>query len=140
MNKTKHIITKIAAVAVVLLMLVSCAAQPKLADGEYVKASAPDSHGGWAEVKITVSGGKITDCQFLMFESGGILKDENYGSSLPAELFDKAQTALKGSQEYPKQLLARGNANDIAAVTGATESMKVFKELATQIIDEATEK
>ncbi|MBQ8974158.1 MAG: FMN-binding protein, partial [Oscillospiraceae bacterium] len=55
------------------------------ADGTYEGTSSvyegdeDGSGAGYGVVTLTISGGKITDCQYSTYEPDGTLKDEDYG-------------------------------------------------------------
>lgn len=135
-----RILAVICLVVLQVLGLAACASSAKLVDGVYTGASTPDEYGGWAEVVVTVSQGKVSDCSYILYENESKVKDESYGKDLPPEQYEMAQTALSGAKEYPRQFVESGSLDGITAVTGATASMNQFKELIGKILEEASEK
>lgn len=114
----------------------------EVADGTYTAQSAvyeglTDEDGeeggeGYGEVTITVKDNVITACEFTTYMPDGTPKDENYGKEdgeiRNQDYYNKAQRAVKASQNYAEQLAAKGDLSQVDAITGATISYDEFKE------------
>ena len=87
---------------------------------------------GYGEVTITIAGGKITDCTFTTYMPDGTIKDAEYGKKngeiANQDYYNKAQRAVKGSENYAQQLAAKGDPAQVDAVSGATISYDAFRE------------
>lgn len=104
-------------------------------DGIYKAVSGiKDDWGGYAEVTITVEGGKITHCEFLSYEKDGKLKDEDYGKTdgviKNAGLYKIAQAAIKSAEAYGPKLVEVQQLEKVDAITGATVSYELFQNAA----------
>ena len=107
----------------------------RYADGTYKAVSGiKDDWGGSAEITITVTGGKITACEFLSYEKDGTLKDENYGKIdgviKNAGLYKIAQDAVKKAAEYGPKLVEVQQLDKVDAIAGATVSYELFENAA----------
>ncbi|MCO7125870.1 FMN-binding protein [Sporolactobacillus shoreicorticis] len=108
-----------------------------LKDGTYsLKEKELDSHGWKATMSITVKDGKITKSNYNYVNKNGELKSENAA-------YEKAMKAKNGigPKEYiPKlnqALVASQDAQQVEAVSGATESSDHFTNYAQQLIQAA---
>ena len=122
------------------LLLSGCAAN--YADGTYTAQSSvyeglEDEDGdeggdGYGVVTITVKDNVITDCEFTTYMTDGTVKDEEYGKKdgeiANQDYYNKAQRAVKASQNYAEQLAAKGDLKSVDAISGATISYDEFKE------------
>ena len=111
-------------------------------DGIYKAVSGiKDDWGGYAEVTITVEGGKITHCEFLSYEKDGKLKDEDYGKTdgiiKNAGLYKIAQAALAGAAQYGRKLIQTQQVEMVDAVAGATVSYELFQNAASIALRQA---
>ena len=122
------------------LLLSGCSAN--YADGTYTAQSSvyeglEDEDGdeggdGYGVVTITVKDNVITDCEFTTYMTDGTVKDEEYGKKdgeiANQDYYNKAQRAVKASQNYAEQLAAKGDLKEVDAISGATISYDEFKE------------
>ena len=122
--------------------LLLCGCSASYADGTYTAQSSvyeglEDEDGdeggdGYGVVTITVKDNVITDCEFTTYMTDGTVKDEEYGKKdgeiANQDYYNKAQRAVKASQNYAEQLAAKGDLKDVDAISGATISYDEFKE------------
>lgn len=118
-------------------------------DGTYTGKSAVisgDEEGngnGYGEVTITIKDNAITACEFKTYEENGTLKDENYGmvdgEIKNQDYYNKAQKAIKGSEEYAKKIIGRINPEDVDSISGATYSYNQFTDAVYDALDKAAE-
>lgn len=108
-----------------------------LKDGTYsLKEKELDSHGWKATMSITVKDGKITKSDYNYVDKDGKLKSDNAA-------YEKAMKAKNGigPKEYipklNKALVASQDAQQVEAVSGATESSDHFINYAQQLIQAA---
>lgn len=107
-------------------------------DGIYSAVSSiKDERGGSAKVTITISDGKITAVDFLLYDKDGKLKDESYGQNSNAALYKKAQDSLAKAQEYAEQLIATQDLDQVDAVAGATMNYDLFKNVVQEALQMA---
>jgi major membrane immunogen (membrane-anchored lipoprotein) len=114
------------------------------ADGEYTGVSRPDDDGAYGEVTITIADGKITDCQFVTWQSDGTAKGEDYGK-IGGEIsnkdyYEKAQLAVRAMEQYAAQLPEVQKVGKVDAVSGATISHGQFAEAAARALKQASER
>ena len=87
---------------------------------------------GYGAVTITVKDNKVTACEFTTYMPDGTPKDEEYGKKngeiANQDYYNKAQRAVKASQNYAEQLAAKGDLKEVDAITGATISYNEFNE------------
>lgn len=117
------------------------------ADGVYEGTSqvhAGDEDGsvaGYGVVKLTITEGKITDCEYNTYEPDGTIKDENYGKKdgevANRDFYNKAQRAVQACQKYADQLAATGDINSVDAISGATVSYDELKEAVADALGKA---
>ena len=136
----KLIMTAAAALLAASAMLSGCSSGYK--DGTYTAQSsmyeglededADEGGEGYGVVTITIQGGRIVDCQFTTYMPDGTVKDENYGKQngeiANQDYYNKAQRAVKASQNYAEQLAKKGELKDVDAITGASISYSEFEE------------
>lgn len=122
--------------------LLLCGCSASYADGTYTAQSSvyeglEDEDGdeggdGYGVVTITVKDNVITDCEFTTYMTDGTVKDEEYGKKdgeiANQDYYNKAQRAVKASQNYAEQLAAKGDLKQVDAISGATISYDEFKE------------
>ena len=135
----------IAAIALTLTAAAVCTGcgggSKNYADGTYTAQSSvyeamsdeEDEGGeGYGEVTITIKDNVITACEFTTYMPDGTVKDAEYGKEngeiANQDYYNKAQRAVKGSQNYAEQLAAKGKLEEVDAVTGATISYNEFNE------------
>lgn len=113
--------------------LAGCGTGGALKDGAYTGQSAQvgeatDEDSGYGVVQLTVKDGSITDCTYQTYEVDGTLKDENYGKSLSGndDKYKKAQKAVQACDEYAKQLVEKGDVDDVDVISGATNNYNEF--------------
>lgn len=112
-------------------------AQAALKDGEYSLAEKNLGSTGWKTyIKMTVSGGKITNVDYNFLNADGQLKTDN--KEYEKTMKEKSGT---GPQEYipalSQSLIDKQNAADVEVVSGATHSSHSFKMYAAQLINAA---
>ena len=87
---------------------------------------------GYGVVTITVKDNVITDCEFTTYMTDGTVKDEEYGKKegeiANQDYYNKAQRAVKASQNYAEQLAAKGDLKEVDAISGATITSKAVAE------------
>lgn len=83
---------------------------------------------GYGVAVVTISGGKITACEFTTYEPDGTLKDENYGTSLSGNeaKYRMAQTAVQACDQYAAQLVETGDISKVDVISGATVNYNEF--------------
>ena len=132
------------------VIFVGCG-QKSYADGVYTARSeiyeglfdedGDEGGDGYGEVTLTISGGEITDCRFSTYMTDGTLKDENYGKQngeiANQDYYNKAQRAVKASENYAEQLSAKGDLSEVDAISGATISYNEFQEAVEAALKQA---
>lgn len=111
-----------------------------LADGEYrghYEDEPDDPSKSSVDVKIVVQAGKIIACESEEKEGDGKIKDEHYGEKMGEANFVLAQKALAGIKAYPDKLLEVQDPEKVDGVSGATISLKRFKEAVWDALDQA---
>lgn len=126
--------------AVLLFSLCACGESAVLKDGVYTKKSGTEKNGGYVEVTLTVTDGKMSACSMVMYDRNGKEKGEDYGSGGSEQVYKLAQAAVKGAMEYPEMLIRAGDIEEIDAVSGATETFDVFRAAVIEILQEAEQK
>ncbi|MDR2767345.1 MAG: FMN-binding protein [Treponema sp.] len=125
--------------AVLLAGLLSACAKQALKDGVYFGKSSLDDTGAYGEVSITVSGGRISACDFVTRQKDGTIKDEDYGK-VNGEIsnqayYDKAQLAVRAMKSYAGQYAASGDLDAVDAVSGATIAYNQFIEAVEEALE-----
>ena len=140
-----------AALALVLAASLTACGGGSYKDGTYTAQSAihegledeefGESGDGYGEVTITVKGNKIVDCKFTTYMPDGTVKDAEYGKRDGAiknqDYYNKAQRAVKASENYAQQLAAKGDLKSVDAITGATISYQEFREAVEEALRQA---
>ncbi|GHV41465.1 hypothetical protein AGMMS49546_17400 [Spirochaetia bacterium] len=108
-----------------------------LKDGYYTAEAAEFDDHGWKEyVTIYVSSGKILTVEYNAFNISGFIKswDMDYMRIMNREdgIYPNAYARL-----YAGQLISQQGVEGIDSITGATNSYKVFKQLAGAAIENA---
>lgn len=106
-------------------------------EGHYEDENDSDQPGNRVEVKLTISEGRITACESVEMEADGTVKDEHYGEKGSPQSYQLAQKALEGLRTYPDRLLAAQDPDQIDAVSGATVSLKRFREAVWNALEQA---
>ena len=136
-------------------LLTSCGGKKVLQDGVYTAQSSVfegledeefadmgAAGDGYGVVTITVKDHQISACEFQTFTTDGTLKDENYGKRDGAirnqDYYNKAQRAVKGSEQYAEILVRTGDLKKVDAISGATISWNEFQEAAEAALKEAS--
>ena len=134
------------------LFLSACSSGPKsYKDGTYTARSSmyealsdedEDEGGdGYGEVTITLKDNKITACTFTTYMTDGTVKDAEYGKQngeiANQDYYNKAQRAVRASENYAVQLEAKGDLKQVDAISGATISFNEFKEAAEEALKQA---
>lgn len=118
-------------------------------DGTYTGKSgiySGDEEGngnGYGEVTITVKDNEITACEFKTYEENGTLKDDDYGK-IDGEIknrdyYNKAQKAIKGSEEYAKAIVGKIDPEEVDSISGATFSYDQFTDAILDVLDKAAQ-
>ena len=143
----------IAAAALLAAALAGCGSGAKTyKDGTYTAESSvyesleddeDEGGAGYGVVTITLKDNVITDCQFTTYMPDGTAKDENYGKEdgeiANQDYYNKAQRAVKASQNYAEQLAAKGSLDQVDAITGASISFDEFNEAVDLALKQAEE-
>ncbi len=137
-------------IVIAALFLAGCASKANYQDGTYSAQSSmyegladEDEEGGegYGAVTITVKDNKIVACDFKTYMPDGTLKDDEYGKQngeiANQDYYNKAQRAVKGSQNYAEQLAAKGELDAVDAITGATISYNEFTEAVREALKQA---
>ena len=145
----RKMMIRICAAAGAALLLAGCGGGT-LKDGTYTAQSSmyesledeEDEGGeGYGIVSITVKDNTITACEFTTYMPDGTVKDEEYGKKngeiANQDYYNKAQRAVKASQNYAEQLAAKGDLKQVDAITGATISFNEFNEAVELALKEA---
>ena len=143
----------IAAAAVMALSaLAGCGSAPvSYTDGtyearsaEYINDDGSEDGNGYGIVKITISGGAISDCTFITYELDGTEKGEDYGkkqgSIANKDFYNKAQKAVGACEKYAEELVLSGDPKSVDAISGATINYGQFVEAAENALAQAVKK
>ena len=143
----------IAAAAVMALSaLAGCGSAPvSYTDGTYEARSAKyinddgsEDGNGYGIVKITISGGAVSDCTFTTYELDGTEKGEDYGkkqgSIANKDFYNKAQKAVGACEKYAEELVLSGDPKSVDAISGATINYGQFVEAAENALAQAVKK
>ena len=133
-------------------VLCACGGSKSYKDGTYTAQSSlyesledeEDEGGeGYGVVTITVKDNVITDCEFTTYMPDGTVKDEEYGKQngeiANQDYYNKAQRAVRASENYAQQLAAKGSLDEVDAISGATISYGEFTEAVKLALDQAKE-
>lgn len=146
----KKIIAVLAALLAVAV-LAGCGGKASYNDGtyearsaEYVNDDGSEEGNGYGIVKITISGGVISDCEFTTYELDGTRKGEDYGkkegSIANKDFYNKAQKAVAACDKYAADLVAAGELDLVDAVSGATINYQQFTEAVSEALAKAEKK
>ena len=149
----KRKLTLLLICAAALAILAGCGGAKSYRDGTYTGRSGvyealdEDEDAeveGYGEITITISGGKITGCQFRTFTTDGTPKDEEYGKEggevKNPDYYNKAQRAVRACDAYARELVEAGDPNAaIDAVSGATVNYDEFLEALDDALSQAEE-
>jgi major membrane immunogen (membrane-anchored lipoprotein) len=107
-------------------------------DGIYEEKSQPDKDGNYATIRLTIEAGIISRTEWKEFTADGKEKDIEYGkkSGNPDD-YNKAQYAASASRSYGSILQSVHDPEKVDVISGATESNKVFKDLANKALNNA---
>ena len=143
----------IAAAAVMALSaLASCGSAPvsyndgtyEARSAEYINDDGSEDGNGYGIVKITISGGAISDCTFTTYELDGTEKGEDYGkkqgSIANKDFYNKAQKAVGACEKYAEELVLSGDPKSVDAISGATINYGQFVEAAENALAQAVKK
>lgn len=123
-------------------LLTGCGGAKSYADGVYtgqseLYESLSDDDGdaggdGYGVATVTIAGGRITACDFITYMPDGTVKGEDYGKwngeIANQDYYNKAQRAVRASQNYAEQLAAKGELQAVDAISGATISYREFQD------------
>lgn len=151
----RQIASVVAAVLTGALLITGCGgSSASYKDGTYTAQSSvyinddgTTEGNGYGEVTITISGGKITACDYKTYEEDGTLKDEDYGKEggeiKNRDYYNKAQKALAAASTYAEELVAYGQTtkikDNIDAISGATINYNHFIEAVDAALEQAKE-
>ena len=151
----KKIIALMAITALMVISLAACGgeAAATYADGTYSGQSAvyvsgdddgAEGDSGYGVATITITGGEITDCEFVTYLEDGTLKDEEYGKQdgevANRDYYNKAQKAVAACNQYAIQLVKGGKLSEVDAISGATVNYTEFNEAVEAALEEASGK
>jgi major membrane immunogen (membrane-anchored lipoprotein) len=110
-------------------------------DGVYTGTSSPDDSGAYGTIRITISGGRISGCDFITIQKDGSVKDENYGKVngeiSNVDFYNKAQLAVRAMEQYARDFVETQELNKIDTVSGATIAHDQFTEAADNALKTA---
>ncbi len=147
----RKLIPAAAAALALAAALTACGGSKNYKDGTYTAQSAihegledeefGESGDGYGEVTITVKDNKVVDCKFTTYMPDGTVKDAEYGkrdgSIRNQDYYNKAQRAVKASENYAAQLKEKGDLKSVDAITGATISYQEFQEAVEEALRQA---
>jgi major membrane immunogen (membrane-anchored lipoprotein) len=127
--------------AAALLALAAGCGKKVYKDGVYTGKSGADDKGAWGEITITISGGRVTGCDFLTRQKDGTIKGEDYGKVngeiSNQEFYNKAQLAVRAMEQYARIFRETGELRKVDAVSGATIAFNQFNEAADEALQKA---
>lgn len=144
----------LAALTAAAVTAAGCGSAKSYKDGTYTGQSSvftnddgTDEGNGYGEVTLTISGGKITACEYKTYTVDGDLKDEDYGKQdgeiKNRDYYNKAQKALAAASTYAEELVSYGGTTDIKknvdAISGATINYDHFLEAVDAALDQAAQ-
>jgi major membrane immunogen (membrane-anchored lipoprotein) len=110
-------------------------------DGVYTGQSSADDTGAWGEATITITGGRISDCQFITLQKDGTIKGEDYGKVngeiSNQDFYNKAQLAVRAMDEYARSYSESGDLSKVDAISGATIAFNQFNEAVELALEKA---
>jgi major membrane immunogen (membrane-anchored lipoprotein) len=129
------------ALAALLALLTGGCGKAAYRDGTYTGRSGEDDTGAWGEVTLSVTGGKVSACEFLTRQKDGTVKDENYGKVngeiSNRDFYDKAQLAVAAMKTYAAAYQRAGSLKDVEALSGATIAYNQFLEAVENALEKA---
>ncbi|MGG7164214.1 FMN-binding protein [Clostridium ihumii] len=135
----KKLLSAVSAALLAGTLLVGCGSSKTEGpqDGTYkAEFSEADSHGWTGFVELTIEEGKIVDCKADYKNEEDKLKSED--EDYKAQMEPVAKTYPKEfSEKFSKQLIEKGNIEEVDSITGATTSSSDFKLLATEALKAA---
>ncbi len=149
MNKRLRISALALSAGLLFSALAGCGGAPKrdfsklkLKDGHYTAVykdeTEDDKSASTCEVELTIEGGRIVACGSRELDAKGNVKDESYGKGLGGQSESKAQIALEGIRKYPELLVQKQDPETVDGISGATVSLKRFKEAVWKALEEAS--
>ena len=137
--------------ALTALLLPGCGGSGNYADGTYTAQSevyegledeeSLSGGDGYGVVTVTLRDNVITDCSFTTYMPDGTVKDADYGKRngeiANQDYYNKAQRAVRASQNYAEQLAAKGSLEAVDAISGATISFQEFQEAVRAALKQA---
>ena len=145
----KKLIAILACALMLGTALCGCGGKKSYKDGVYTGKStvfSGDEEGngnGYSEVTITIKDNAVTACEFKTYEENGTLKDKDYGmvdgEIKNQDYYNKAQKAIKGSEQYAKEIIGKINPEEVDSISGATYSHNQFTEAVYDALDKAAE-
>jgi major membrane immunogen (membrane-anchored lipoprotein) len=143
MHMKKRAISIIGAVFLAAALISACGS-PSYKDGVYTGRSGEDDLGAYGEATVTISGGEISDCEYVTRQKDGGIKDSEYGKVngeiSNQEYYDKAQFAVRAMASYAESLKAKKNLKGVDAITGATIAYGQFTEAVGEALKQAEAK
>ena len=110
-------------------------------DGVYTGRSSADDTGAWGEVSLTITAGRVSDCQFITRQKDGTIKGEDYGKVngeiSNQDFYNKAQLAVRAMEEYARSYIQSGDLNKVDAISGATIAFNQFNEAVDLALEQA---
>ena len=119
-------------------------------DGTYEGKSAvyesedeDEGGNGYGVVKLVITDGIISECEFSTYEVDGTPKGEDYGKEdgriANKDYYNKAQKANAACEQYASMLVANGQLDGIDSISGATINYNEFVEAVNNALDDAKE-
>ncbi|MDR2779640.1 MAG: FMN-binding protein [Synergistaceae bacterium] len=122
--------------SVVSISLFTSGGGKTMLDGYYT-AEAEDYNHGWKEfLTIYVNNGKIVTAEYDAKNSSGFIKSWDMDYMRDMNKTD-GNYPNKYTRNYASELITRQTADDMDAMSGATESFHSFKSLANAVIKQA---
>ena len=99
---------------------------------------------GYGVVTLTLTGGKVTACEFQTYTTDGTPKDEEYGKEggevKNPDYYNKAQRAVRACDAYAQELVEAGDPDaKVDAISGATVNYDEFQEAVRDALAQARE-
>lgn len=144
----------IAVIMAAVMLIFGCGSAKTYKDGTYTGTSSTyinddgtDEGNGYGQVTLTISGGKITACEYKTYTTDDELKGEDYGKEdgeiKNRDYYNKAQKALAAASTYAEELVEYGETTDIKshidAISGATVNYDHFLEAVDDALKQAEE-
>lgn len=117
----------------VLVFTVGCSKASTYADGDYTAESEVDDHGYKGVINISVKDGKIKTVDYDEYSAEGDKKSEDadYSNTMQGV---SGTTPKEAYEKLVGQLIEKQDPDKVEAVSGATGSSEIFKNLAKEAL------